>query len=125
MKIILKKLSKFYVVGIITSVSKETFKHVMEKNEIKGIKFVYPDSPIIGKHNAIKYLLRRYCLTNSEVMYVGDKIEDIQACKKAGIKIIAVPWGYNTKAALKKENPDYLVDKPQELLKILVPARKE
>jgi phosphoglycolate phosphatase-like HAD superfamily hydrolase len=51
---------------------------------------------------------------------VCDEVRDIEAAKKSGIKSIAVAWGYNTKDALIKENPDFLVNSPDELINIIV-----
>lgn len=118
-KPILVELAKKYSVGLITLVSQETVKHVLDRNQVKGIKFVYHDSPVFRKAQIIKHLMKRYCLDKSEVVYVGDRVEDIQACKKDGITIIAVTWGYNTKELLQSDAPDYLIDSPDELHKIL------
>ena len=121
-KPILKELSCSYANGFLTLVSRETAQHLIENNKIIGLKFVYHDSPVLNRSKIIKEILEKYQLTSSEVIYIGDKVEDIQACKKTRIKMIAVSWGYNSKEALKKENPDYLIDRPEELLKILKPS---
>jgi len=55
----------------------------------------------------------------SDVYFVGDEIRDMEAGKKAKVKTVAVSWGYNTAESLQKENPDYLIDSPQELEKII------
>ncbi len=47
-------------------------------------------------------------------------VRDIEAAKKAGIRVIGVSWGYNTRAALQKANPDYIVEKPEDLQKIIL-----
>ena len=62
-------------------------------------------------------------LSKSDVYFVGDEVRDIDAGKKTGIKTIAVSWGYNTKDALAKEHPDYLIDSPLELKDIVFPKR--
>ena len=64
-------------------------------------------------------------LDKSVVYFVGDEVRDIEAGKKVGINTIAVSWGYNTKAALDKENPDCLIDFPLELEKIIFHSDKE
>ena len=60
----------------------------------------------------------KQALHPSNVLYVGDEVRDIEAAKKAGIRIAAVTWGYNSKKALEAYKPDYLVTKPEELLQI-------
>ncbi|MCR4313329.1 MAG: HAD hydrolase-like protein, partial [Candidatus Roizmanbacteria bacterium] len=58
-------------------------------------------------------------LDRSEVIYVGDEIRDVEACKKTGIKIIGVSWGLHTIEALEKAGVDYITKKPLEIFKIL------
>lgn len=50
---------------------------------------------------------------------VGDTRGDIRHGKSAGVKTIAVTWGYHTKEALAAERPDFFADSPAELLRIL------
>ena len=62
--------------------------------------------------------MRRYCnkrtLKACEVIYVGDEVRDITGAKNAGVKVIAVAWGYNSRELLEKHKPDFPVDTPQE-----------
>ncbi|MEB3145344.1 MAG: HAD hydrolase-like protein, partial [Cylindrospermopsis raciborskii 1523720] len=53
------------------------------------------------------------------VIYVGDETRDIEAAKKANLKVIAVTWGFNSPEALTRENPDFLIDHPRELLEAI------
>ena len=66
----------------------------------------------------IKHLLKEKNFSNGDMVYVGDEVRDIKAAKKARVRVIAVTWGLNSRKILEKEHPDYLVDRPQELLKI-------
>lgn len=105
--------------GILSSNVKETIESFLHDNEIREFDFVYSERNIFGKSEALKNLLNRYNLEKVEVIYVGDEVRDIEACKKAGIEVISVTWGFNSKEVLEKNNPDYLVKSPKELLKIL------
>ena len=58
--------------------------------------------------------------SKSNVYFVGDEVRDIEAGKKTRIKTIAVSWGYNTKDALARERPDYLIDSPLDLKTIVL-----
>jgi phosphoglycolate phosphatase len=53
------------------------------------------------------------------VLYVGDEVRDIVACKKAGVKIAWVDWGYDLKEAVADEKPDYLISNPLEIISIV------
>ena len=50
------------------------------------------------------------------VYMIGDAVSDIRAAREAGINSIASGWGHQSKEKLITENPDFLVDQPQDLL---------
>ena len=54
--------------------------------------------------------------SNGEVYMIGDAVSDIRAAREAGIKSIAIGWGHQSKEKLLTENPDFLVDQPEDLL---------
>jgi phosphoglycolate phosphatase len=59
-------------------------------------------------------------LTPDEVLYIGDEVRDIEAAKKAGVKVAAVTWGFHTPEFLRSGTPDYVVNDPRELLELVV-----
>ena len=61
-------------------------------------------------------------LQKENILYVGDTIGDIEASRKAGIRVAAVTWGYNTKESLEAAKPDFLISQPEELLNIIKTA---
>lgn len=48
--------------------------------------------------------------------YIGDAPFDIRAGKAAGLRTIAVTWGFFSRDALAAEEPDLIADSPAELL---------
>jgi len=112
-----KKLG--FQLGIITSNSRENVLASLEINGLQGIfTFIYSGSTF-GKHKVIKRWLKKERINAEEVIYVGDETRDIDAAKKTGIKIIAVSWGFNSQSALAAQNPDFLIERPQELIEIM------
>lgn len=117
---VLKKLkNKGYKLGILTSNGKENVEKFLKQNQIDLFDYIYCDSDLFGKDKLIKKFLKKEKLDKNEVVYVGDEIRDIQACKKVGIKIISVSWGFNSKKGLGKNHPNFLINKPEEILKIV------
>ncbi len=53
------------------------------------------------------------------LIYVGDFYTDVMAARNAGIKSVAVTWGYSLKETLEKENPDFIAEQPKDILKIV------
>jgi phosphoglycolate phosphatase len=64
-------------------------------------------------------LLKKEKLEKEEVIYVADELRDVLACKKAGIKMIGVSWGLHRQRLLKENRVDFIVKKPEEIMKIV------
>ncbi|MFA5025732.1 MAG: HAD hydrolase-like protein [Candidatus Shapirobacteria bacterium] len=95
-------------VGILTSNSKKNVEKWLKEKDIE-VDWVQSESTIFGKEKAIARV------KTSDMVYVGDEVRDIEACKKIEVKIVAVSWGYNTKQALVNAGADYVVDDVVEL----------
>jgi epoxyqueuosine reductase len=109
-----------YKLGIITSNSKENVTQFLEINDLNHLfDFIYSGITIFGKTTIINNVLRQKQLKPQEVIYVGDETRDIEASKKANIQVIAVTWGFNSSEVLAKQNPDYLIHEPSELLEVM------
>ena len=80
---------------------------------------IFGDVGLFGKAASITKALKKINIPKAESIYIGDEVRDIEASKKVGIKVVAVDWGFNTKNRLKKANPDYLISKPQEIMKLI------
>ena len=53
------------------------------------------------------------------MIYVGDEQRDIIACKKVGVDVIWVGWGYDVIETIQEASPDYMVYTPNEILHIV------
>ena len=63
--------------------------------------------------------MKKFRLNKENIIYIADEIRDIDACRKAGIKIISVCWGFNSKAALSVKNAEYLAEIPADILRYI------
>ncbi len=120
MKEVLGQLCAHYRVGIFTSNSEEVVRFIMTRDDFRPVDFICSEIPILEKDRALKELLLSEDLSPQETIYIGDEVRDIDACRIVGIKIIAVCWGFNSRATLESKNPDYLVDSPEELSSLLL-----
>jgi phosphoglycolate phosphatase len=97
-------------------------KNVREFLEARGIARyfdrVYTGSSLFGKAGHLKRIMRELKLKPDNTVYIGDETRDIQAAKKAGLRIVSVTWGFNHVSILEQYDPDYLIDKPAELLNV-------
>ena len=117
-KPVLKELSKTYKLGILTNNTKKNVESFLLKNDLEMFSLIY-DAGFFSKARKLKRISRIEKIPLDKIIYVGDEIRDIKACKKAGVQIIAVTWGFNSKRRLKIEKPDYMVDNAKDILKIL------
>ncbi len=108
------------VLGILTTNSRENVMEFLKNNDLQLFDFVYTGRAMYGKSRLLKKLMKEKTIPHNDPIYVGDEIRDIEAAKKAGIRVIGVSWGYNTRAALQKANPDYIVEKPEDLHEIIL-----
>jgi len=109
-----------YHLGIITSNSQENVNEFLKCHNLDYLfDFIYSGVTIFGKTTIINNVLRQKHFQPESVIYVGDETRDIESAKKANIKVIAVSWGFNSPEALSKQNPDFLIHHPHELLAVM------
>lgn len=120
MKEVLIEINKRgYKILIISSNSKENILEFLKMNGIHCVADVLCSNRIFGKDKVMKKFLKEANVDSSNVVYIGDEQRDIVACKKAGIPIIWVEWGYDAKEVVQNEEPEYSVTTPQEILEII------
>ena len=118
-EVLLELKKRGFQLGIITSSSRENVLGALQRNGLQDtFTFIYSGSTF-GKHKVINKWLRIENIHTEKVVYVGDEIRDIDAAKKTGIKVIAVGWGFNSPQALAAQNPNFLIERPQELIEIM------
>ena len=81
---------------------------------------IYGNVGLLSKAKVISKIIATNNLNADDTYYIGDEVRDIKAAKKAGIKVISVSYGFNGKKILSKYNPDFLVDNPSDILKIIL-----
>lgn len=118
---LLKELkNKQKVIGILTSNSEANVKHFLNIHGLDCFfSFIYSGSTIFGKSRTLKKLMRHHHFQPKSLIYIGDETRDIEASNKINIKVIAVTWGFNSSDVLRQYNPDFLVDHPREILKVI------
>lgn len=117
---ILKKLhEKNYSMGILTSNSKSNVEVFLKEHSLDFFSFIHSEKNLFGKDTALQHFIDKKNLDKNKVIYIGDEVRDIESCKKIDLSIISVSWGFNEAGVLSKAKPSYLVNRPEELLKIL------
>ncbi len=101
---------------IVSTNAPDTIDLFLKEHDIDFFDGIYScGSHMFGKGAIIKKLIKKEALDPSDVYYVGDELRDVDAAHQVGVKSIAVSWGYNTRAKLMQQDPEFIVDKPLEI----------
>ena len=65
------------------------------------------------------YVAKKLGVDYKECLYVGDSEVDVVTGKNAGVKTIAVTWGFRTKEELMIAGAQYMIDKAEKLQEYL------
>ena len=58
-------------------------------------------------------------LSTLNCLYIGDSIVDAETARAAGASLVLCTWGFGTREQMEGAKPDYLVDHPLDILKVL------
>ncbi|MFV0338830.1 MAG: HAD-IA family hydrolase [Chthoniobacterales bacterium] len=108
-----------YVLGILTSNSENNVRDFLSRHDLPEFAFIRCSSQIFGKDVHLRKILKTNGWSAEQILFLGDEVRDIEACQKVGIACAAASWGYNTRAALEKVEPRWIIDKPTEFLDLL------
>jgi len=64
------------------------------------------------------WILSQLGVRPAEGLLVGDTQIDVQTARAAGLISVAATWGFRTAEELQKEEPDYLVERPDQVLEL-------
>lgn len=121
---VLKELkAQGFLLAILTNKPQETTDDVYN-NYLKEYQF----DCVIGQRaefkikpnpQALLYLIEKFNVKNENAYFVGDGETDVQVALNAGIKGIAVSWGYRTEEQLKDAGASVFARTPNDLLNLI------
>lgn len=100
--------------------SSNSKKNIAQFFELKGIvnDDICCSRSVFGKHVLLNKFLKEKKLGASEILYVGDELRDVIACRKSGVKVAWVSWGYDNEQVLKNNKPDHVLHDPVDILEL-------
>jgi phosphoglycolate phosphatase len=111
---------KGYILAILSSNRRDSIQEFIVKHNLEPyFDFVHSELNIFGKDKALLSLLRQHQMPIEESLYVGDEMRDIEACKKIKLDCVSAAWGLNSAKALKEYGAQWIVNKPEEIIKLL------
>lgn len=123
------------ILELLKELSKQNYKLAIVSNKfdsaVKGLNQIYFKEYIkvaIGESknvfkkpapDTVFKALEELCSTTDKAVYVGDSEVDVKTSKNSGLICIGVTWGFRDREVLEEEGADYIIDSPEELLKII------
>ncbi|NTW46480.1 MAG: HAD hydrolase-like protein [Candidatus Moranbacteria bacterium] len=105
-----------YLLAILSTNDTRNIRKILKREGMwQYFDIVRSERNIFGKARSIRRLVRKVGFAPSATWYVGDEVRDIEAAREAGVRSVAVTWGFNSDAALRASHPDSLVSTPSEL----------
>ncbi len=116
---VLETLGKDNVLLVVSSNSRKAIDQILSRHnldryfdEILGADFMF------SKVDKITHAMKEWEIGKKRTYFIGDTAGDIREATEAGVKTVAVTWGWHSKERLIKAAPDYLIEDPTELFHI-------
>ena len=116
-----KKLSKSHIFAVVSSNYDDVMKKNLKKAGIlENFHYILGTEEGENKKQKISNLLKQTKTSKSEAVFITDTVGDIKEGKQAGIKTMAVTWGFHDKKTLKSAKSDYIADKTSQIIGELI-----
>lgn len=117
---IIESLSRTgYVLGVCTSKRGDYARRIIEMFGLSQYFSFVDGGAGMDKRQQIRLLVRNGVVGDSAIM-VGDRAMDIDAGKSNALASAGVLWGFGEKNELVNADPDYILETPAELLRLLI-----
>jgi phosphoglycolate phosphatase len=116
---VVEALQKNNILLVISSNDSVTIQKALEKFGYDGyFQEVLGSDFMLSKKDKMTYALDKYQLSPEDIYYIGDTTGDIVEGRQAGVKTVGVTWGWHDKKRMAAAKPDYLMETPEDLLKL-------
>ena len=114
---ILEELKKKHILVIISSNLSLVIHAVLSRHNFNGcFREVLGADAGFSKQEKILHAMNVFQMDKDRTYYIGDTAGDIKEARLAGVRTVAVTWGWHTREMFDKVKPDYLIETPDDLL---------
>ena len=116
---ILMELKKDNTLAVISSNVSRVINDAFSKHGFDGcFRDVLGADSGYSKIEKILHAMNSFQVEKEKTYYIGDTTGDIKEARLAGVKTVAVTWGWHSKEKLETARPDYLLEAAKDLLTI-------
>lgn len=120
---IVELIKKLKEAGLFLAVvSSDSPKTLLPEMKEYGLENIFDEviTDVHDKTEGVDKILSENNFSKEETIFIGDSNHEIEVGKQAGIKTIAVTWGFTSEEKLKSMNPDFIAHNIGELENILL-----
>ncbi|HTN98308.1 MAG TPA: HAD-IA family hydrolase [Nordella sp.] len=110
------------LIGIATGKSQRGVRHIIEQFGLEGVFATIQTSDDAPSKPHPGMILQAMAETGAEprdTVMIGDAVFDIDMAHAAGVKVVAVSWGFQPRAVLERARPHVMVNNFNELERTL------
>ncbi|BCA58998.1 HAD hydrolase-like protein [Sphingomonas sp. HMP6] len=109
-------------IALVTSNAEDNARAILGPTNAAMFERFECGASLFGKARRYRRVLRKTGIAASQVISIGDETRDVVAAKKVGVTSAAVLWGYANRAALTQLQPDFLFERPDQVLDVVLGA---
>lgn len=114
---VLEELKKNNILVIISSNVSRVIHAVLSQHNFNGcFREVLGADAGFSKQEKIRHAMNVFQIDKDRTYYIGDTAGDIREARLAGVRTVAVTWGWHAREMFEKVKPDYLIETPDDLL---------
>lgn len=117
---VIQHFSSKHKIAIVTTNSSQNVHAFLTQHGLDSlIHAVYGVDTPGSKAQKISIARERFVENGESVFMIGDALSDVRAAKEARVSSIAVTWGHQSLETLQRGEPDYVVETPRQIIKII------
>jgi len=114
----IEKLYSDYKLFIISSNSEKGILHFLDLTNLgKYFSKVMGMETDRSKVKKFQMLFDKYNINPEECVFITDTLGDLKEGKEAGVKTVAVTWGFHNEERLQKGKPDLMINEIKDIYK--------
>jgi phosphoglycolate phosphatase len=116
---VLLELAKRHRLMLISSNTEKIISVLLNRMNVQEcFEAVVGSDALLNKTEKILRAQSESGMSRDSVYYIGATPGDIREARRAGIKTIAVTWGWHSREILESVSPDFLIDTAPALLEL-------
>lgn len=117
---VLKSLAREHTLVVISSNTNHAVETILTAHKCRRyFREIMGADVMVSKVVKIAHAMEKYQHPPEKALFIGDTTGDVREARQAGVGAVAVTWGWHGRERLESVSPDYIIDRPGELLTIV------